>query len=60
MGFFHGEKPLLSEEGIRPAYVVRQRLFEPPWAVFMTTQNRSQATTDKAVSGGVNLRINGD
>ena len=40
MGFGQGEKSMPSEEGIRPALVVLQRLAQPTRAPFMATEDR--------------------
>ena len=49
VGFGHGEKPPLSEEGIRPAAMVLQGMTQPPFQVVLTAEYGAQPASYKAI-----------
>jgi hypothetical protein len=49
IGFLQGEKPVLSEEGIRPAPMIAFRPTKA-WTFFPLTQERSQSTPHESVN----------
>ena len=49
VGFGHGEKPPLSEEGIGPAAMVFQSVTQPPFQVVLTTEYGAQTAPHQAI-----------
>jgi hypothetical protein len=48
-GFGEGEKPTLSEEGIRPTAMVLQRMTQPSFQVVLMAEYGAQAAPHEAI-----------